>query len=61
MTMLRIMKHLLRDRKGATVVEYAMLCALLSFAIMTAISGLAAETNTMWTRVTSTMRNATNA
>jgi len=61
MNMLRIMKQLLRDRKGATVVEYAMLCALLSFAIMAAISGLASETNSMWSRVTTTMRTATNA
>ena len=59
--MLRTFKQLLQDRKGATVVEYAMLCALLSFAIMASVSGLAAETNAMWTRVNSTMRTATSA
>ncbi|MBC2670639.1 Flp family type IVb pilin [Novosphingobium piscinae] len=59
--MLRTLKHLLRDRKGATVVEYAVLCAMLFFAIMATVQGVASETNSMWTRVNTTMQNATAA
>ena len=61
MIMLRTLKRLLRDTHGATVVEYAVLCALLFFAIMATVKGLATETNSMWNRVNSTMANATSA
>ena len=58
MSMMRTLKRLLRDTRGATVVEYAVLCAMIFFAIMTAVSGFANQTNLMWTRVNTTLQNA---
>ena len=59
MNFLHIIQRLMRDERGATVVEYAMICALLIFVIMTTVQGLADQTNIMWTRVGTTMRTAT--
>lgn len=61
MSLRRTFQRLLRDREGATVVEYAVLCALIFFAIMTTVSGLASETNQMWSRVNSTLSRSTAA
>lgn len=59
--MVQTLKRLWRDEQAATVVEYAVLCALLFFAIMATVQGLATETNSMWTRVNTTMQTATAA
>lgn len=61
MSLLRTFRRLLRDIRGATVVEYAVLCALIFFAVMATVTGLAGETNQMWTRVNSTLSRATAA
>lgn len=61
MSLRRTFQRLLRDSQGATVVEYAVLCALIFFAIMTTVTGLASETNQMWTRVNSTLSRSTAA
>jgi pilus assembly protein Flp/PilA len=54
------LQHLLRDQRGATAVEYGLLCALLVIAIMASVQGVANETNLMWTRVNTTVAAATN-
>ena len=59
--MLRRFKRLLRDSTAATAVEYSVLLCCLFFAIMATVSGVATETNRMWTKVSSTMANATGA
>jgi len=61
MRILLTFKRLLRDRQGATAVEYAVICAVLFFAIMATVQGLANETNQMWTRVNTTLAHATSA
>ncbi|MBU3993286.1 MAG: Flp family type IVb pilin [Alphaproteobacteria bacterium] len=58
MNLLLKLQHLLRDQRGATAVEYGLLCALLVVAIMASVQGVANETNTMWTRVGTTMADA---
>lgn len=61
MRLLQTFRRLLRDQRGATVVEYAVLCALIFFAIMTTVSGLATENSQMFGRIGSTMSRATAA
>ncbi len=54
------LRRLLRDQRGATAVEYGLLCALLVIAIMVSVQGVATETNIMWTRVSATVATATS-
>lgn len=58
MNILRTFGQLLRDDRGATAVEYSLIAALIIITIMFTMQGLANETNTMWTRVGSTMQQA---
>lgn len=59
MNLLHTLRSLVRDPRGATVVEYGLIAALLIFVIMVTVQGVATETATMWTRVGTTMANAT--
>lgn len=52
-------RSLIRDRKGATAVEYGFLLALIVLAIMAALVQLGSTTTGMWTNV-STKVQATN-
>ena len=61
MNLLRTIRQLLRESRGATAVEYSLIAALIVLTIMFTVQGLANETNTMWTRVSSTMQQATAA
>jgi len=56
----RMIMQLLRDQRGATAIEYGLICALLVLAIMVSVQGVANETNRMWTRVGTTVDRATN-
>lgn len=44
-------RKLVRDRKGATAVEYGLIVALIVIATMASISGVADVTITMWNNV----------
>ena len=59
MTHLQILQRFLRDQRGATAVEYSMICALIIFVIMATVQGLANQTNIMWTKIGTTMQQAT--
>lgn len=59
MTLFHTLKLLLRDQRGATAVEYSMICALIIFVIMATVQGLANQTNIMWTKIGTTMQQAT--
>ena len=59
MTVLQTLRRMLRDQRGATAIEYSLLCALIFFAIIVTVQGLANQTNIMWTRVGTTMQQAT--
>ncbi|MES2491850.1 MAG: Flp family type IVb pilin [Pseudomonadota bacterium] len=60
MTHTATLLRLLRDERGATAIEYSLLCALIFFMIITTVQGVADETNTMWTRVGTTMQQASS-
>jgi pilus assembly protein Flp/PilA len=59
MKLLQTLQLLLRDPQGATAIEYGLIAGLIAIGIMTAVQGVANETNTMWTRVGTTMAAAT--
>jgi len=61
MKLLPMLVRLLQDRRAATAVEYGLICSLILIAIMVAVQGVANETNRMWTRVGTTMAQATAA
>ena len=46
-----LMRRFRRDSRGATAVEYGLILALICVAIITAVSGLANRTVTMWNNV----------
>ena len=43
--------RLIRDERGATAVEYALICSLIVLAIVAAITQVAGSTSTMWNSV----------
>ena len=45
------LKHLLKDVKGATAVEYGLILSLIFLAMVAAIGGVATETTEMWNNV----------
>jgi len=49
--MLNRLIRLLKNESGATAIEYAMIAAGLSIAIVTAVQGLGSSVNTMFTSV----------
>ena len=59
MNLTQKLRKLFHDTRGATAVEYGLICSLIVIAIMLSLQGVANETNRMWTRVSSTMATAT--
>ena len=56
----KILGRLLRDRKGATVVEYGFIISCIILAIMLSLIQLGAQTGTMWNNVSTDVRAATS-
>lgn len=61
MSLLNTFRQILRNCRGATAVEYSLIAALIVMSIMLTVQGVADETNNMWSRVGSTMQQATAA
>lgn len=51
MTVKTILPELLRDQRGATAVEYGLICALIVIAMLGALGSVAQETILMWNGV----------
>ena len=60
MTVRTTMLKLLRDRRGATAVEYGLIVALITLVIVGAFQTVATETITMWGTVSDTVKEATS-
>ena len=54
------LKQLAHDNRGATAVEYGLICALLVIACMTAIKSFSSQTVAMFNRVSSATANVTS-
>ncbi|MGH6771602.1 MAG: Flp family type IVb pilin [Xanthobacteraceae bacterium] len=48
--------RLLRNESGATAIEYAIIAAGLSIAIVTSVQGLGSSVNTMFTSVSTALK-----
>lgn len=53
--MLSILRKLLRNSRGATLIEYALIIALMVIAMMVALRGVAVSTTNMWNNVSDTV------
>ena len=49
------LRQLIRDRKGATAIEYGLIAALIAVAAITAMQGLGSSLNTTFTNVSTAM------
>ncbi len=52
------LKQLLADIDGATAIEYGLIGALISVAIMTSVSGLGSQLNKTFSKTSSQMASA---
>ena len=55
---MRLISKLIRDRKGASAVEYALICALIVLAMIAGLNAVAGRTTTMWNDVSSDVLNS---
>jgi pilus assembly protein Flp/PilA len=55
--MLRLMRALARDRKGATAVEYGLIVALVVLAMLAALTNFANVSVGMWNNVSNKVQN----
>ncbi|MBL4870488.1 MAG: Flp family type IVb pilin [Robiginitomaculum sp.] len=53
-----LLRRYFSSEEGATAIEYALLVALLSVALISAMSLLASTQSTMWNNVSNTLNNA---
>ncbi len=53
--MLSTLRRLLRDSRGATLVEYALIIALMVIAMIVALRGVADSSTKMWNNVSTTV------
>ncbi len=53
------LRHLLRDEKGATAIEYGLIAALIAVAAITAMQGLGTSLNSTFTNVSTAMKGST--
>jgi len=51
-------KRIVRDKRGATAVEYGLIVSLIVVAIIVAIGEVATETNKMWSNVSAKSASA---
>lgn len=54
-TAMRNFLHLIRDKKGATAIEYGLIAALIAVAAITAMQGLGTSLNSTFTNVSTAM------
>ncbi len=53
-------KRALRDQRGATAIEYGLICGLVVLAMLAALQGFASENNLTWINVASQSMAATS-
>jgi pilus assembly protein Flp/PilA len=53
--MRELMRRLLRDKKGATAVEYGLILAMIAVVMVVSLMLVANSTITMWNNVSSTV------
>ena len=56
--MTKLLRNLLRDEAGATMIEYALIASLISIACIIAFQSLGLNLATVFTTIGDTLRNA---
>lgn len=56
---MQTIRKLIRDRKGATAIEYGLIAALIAVAAIAAMSNLGSTLNTTFNKVASNMATGT--
>ena len=51
-------RKLIKDKKGATAIEYGLIAALIAVAAITAMQGLGSSLNTTFTNVSTAMKGS---
>lgn len=54
----RRLRTLLRDKRGATAVEYGLICVMIVLAMVTALKGVASANSNMWGHVSNEVLNS---
>jgi pilus assembly protein Flp/PilA len=57
--MTKLVSRFLKDESGATAIEYGLIAALISVALITGATALGSKLNTMFNSLSETMDNAT--
>ncbi len=57
--MTKLMSRFLKDESGATAIEYGLIAALISVALITGAGALGSKLNTMFTNLSTTITNNT--
>lgn len=57
--MLRLLRLVARNKKGATAIEYGLIAALIVMGMMTALSALANVSIDMWNNISTKVQNNT--
>jgi pilus assembly protein Flp/PilA len=55
---MQFIRKLIRDKKGATAIEYGLIAALIAVAAITAMQGLGTSLNTTFTNVSTAMKGS---
>jgi pilus assembly protein Flp/PilA len=58
MTVRTMILALLQDQRGATAIEYGLICAMIVLAMMTGLQMFADSANDMWTNVANVTKQA---
>ena len=53
---MRLLLKFLRDEEGATAIEYGLIAAGISLAIISIVNGMGAKLNTKFTSITSSLK-----
>ena len=53
---MRLLLKLLRDEQGATAIEYGLIAAGISLAIISIVNGMGAKLNTKFTSINSSLK-----
>jgi pilus assembly protein Flp/PilA len=56
MTMKRTLKNFIADESGATAIEYGLIAAGISLAIIAVVNGLGAKLNTKFTSINASLK-----
>ena len=55
---MQFIRKIIRDKKGATAIEYGLIAALIAVAAITAMQGLGTSLNTTFTNVSTAMKGS---